>query len=107
VNLTTQQISSIETSQYETFARSWQRDCDLLDLCGGSRATGISKMPFDPRNIVTLMTRSLGLGTGLPYTSRTSVSGLAPAALAVNWFSRSNFGGNFSPMLEICRMGWA
>ena len=103
VNLTAKQISSIETSQYEAYGGGLGSAIAIFwDLCVAPGGWDLQDA-FDPRNIVTLMTGALA-GTGLPYTSRTSVSGLAPQPWPVNWFSRSNFGGSFAPMLKFA--GW-
>ena len=103
VNLAAKQISSIETSKYEAYGGGLGSAIAIFwDLCVAPGNWDLQDA-FDPRNIVTLMTGALA-GTGLPYTSRTSVSGLAPQPWPVNWFSRSNFGGSFAPMLKFA--GW-
>ena len=103
VNLTTKQISSIETSKYEAYGGGLGSAIAIFwDLCVAPGNWDLLDA-FDPRNVVTLMTGALA-GTGLPYTSRTSVSGLAPQPWPVTWFSRSNFGGSFAPMLKFA--GW-
>ena len=43
-------------------------------------------------------------GTGIYSAGRTSVSGLAPQSWPINWFSHSNFGGNFAAFLKFA--GW-
>ncbi len=101
VDLTTQEISTIDTSKYEQWgggngigaALFWDLIPDRTLVDG-----------FDPRNIVIMMTSPLS-GTMVPYCSaRTEVMGLAPQGYPVNWFTRSNFGGRFSPQLKYA--GW-
>jgi aldehyde:ferredoxin oxidoreductase len=59
---------------------------------------------FDPANIVTIMTSPLS-GTLVPGASaRTEVQGIGVQSSPVEWFTRSNFGGRFAPMLKYA--GW-
>ena len=103
VNLTTKQISSIDTSRYEEYGGGYGIGTAIFwDLCVAPGGWDLQDA-FDPRNIVTLMTGPLS-GTFVPYAERTSVSGLAPQPWPVNWFSRSNFGGNFASTLKFA--GW-
>ena len=103
VNLTTRKLESIDTSRYEAFGGGYGIGAALFwDLCVAPGGWDL-KDPFDPRNIVSLMTGPLA-GTGLPFTGRTSVSGLSPQAWPICWFSRSNFGGSFSATLKMA--GW-
>jgi aldehyde:ferredoxin oxidoreductase len=103
VNLTTKQISSIDTSRYEEYGGGYGIGTAIFwDLCVAPGGWDLQDA-FDPRNIVTLMTGPLA-GTGLPFTGRTSVSGLSPQPWPICWFSRSNFGGSFSSMLKFA--GW-
>ena len=103
VNLTKNEISSIESSKYEAFGGGYGTAIAIFwDLCVAPGGWDLQDA-FDPRNIVTLMTGPLS-GTFVPYAERTSVSGLAPQPWPVNWFSRSNFGGNFASTLKFA--GW-
>jgi aldehyde:ferredoxin oxidoreductase len=103
VNLTTRQISSIDTAKYEDYWGGYGMGTAIFwDLCVAPGNWDLQD-PFDPRNIVCLMTGPLA-ATGLPFAARTSVSGLAPQPWPVCWFSRSNFGGSFSTMLKLA--GW-
>jgi len=93
----------METSKYESYGGGLGSAIAIFwDLCVAPGHWDL-KDAFDHRNIVTLMTGALA-GTNLPYSSRTSVSGLGPQPWPVNWFSRSNFGGSFAPMLKFA--GW-
>jgi aldehyde:ferredoxin oxidoreductase len=103
VNLTTGEILSIATSRYEEFGGGLGIGAAIFwSLCVAPGQWDL-KDAFDPRNIVTLMSGPLA-GTGTASAGRTSVSGLAPQSWPVNWFSHSNFGGNFSTFLKMA--GW-
>ncbi len=103
VNLTTRQITSIETSKYEAYGGGYGIATAIFwDLCVAPGHWDLQDA-FDSRNIVTLMSGPLA-GTLIPAAGRTSVSGLAPQAWPINWFSRSNFGGSFATMLKLA--GW-
>jgi aldehyde:ferredoxin oxidoreductase len=103
INLSTKQISSIDTSKYEAYGGGYGMGTAIFwDLCVAPGNWDLQD-PFDARNIVSLMTGPLA-GTGLPFAARTSVSGLSPQAWPICWFSRSNFGGSFSTMLKLA--GW-
>jgi aldehyde:ferredoxin oxidoreductase len=103
VNLTAKQISSIATAQYENFGGGFGSAIAIFwDLCASQEDWDL-RDAFEPRNVITLMTGPLA-GTGVPYAARTSVSAVAPQPWPVNWFSHSNFGGNFAPMRKFA--GW-
>jgi aldehyde:ferredoxin oxidoreductase len=103
VDLTRKKTSSIETSRYEEYGGGYGMGIALFwDLCVAPGGWDLQDA-FDPRNIVTLMAGPLA-GTLIPFAGRTSVSGLAPQPWPINWFSRSNFGGSFAPMLKFA--GW-
>ena len=103
VNLTSKKISSIETAKYDQYGGGYGIAIALFwDLCVAPGAWDLQDA-LDPRNIVTLMTGPLA-GTLVPFAGRTSVSGLSPQSWPVNWFSHSNFGGSFAPMLKFA--GW-
>jgi aldehyde:ferredoxin oxidoreductase len=103
VNLSTKQTGSLDTSIYESYGGGYGIATAIFwDLCV-SRGDWDLQDAFDPRNILILMSGPLA-GTVVPYASRTSVSGLSPQAWPINWFSRSNFGGSFAPMLKLA--GW-
>jgi aldehyde:ferredoxin oxidoreductase len=103
VNLTTREIGFWDTSRYEAYGGGFGIATAIFwDLCVAPGNLDLQDA-FDPRNVVTLMSGPLA-GTLVPFAARTNVSGLAPQAWPVNWFSRSNFGGSFSGMLKLA--GW-
>ena len=103
INLTTKEIRSLDTAQYEEFgggvgigaAMFWELavapgDWDLQDA-------------FDPRNVISLMTGPLA-ATGVPGAGRTSVCGIAPETFPTPLFHRTSMGGRFATMLKLA--GW-
>jgi aldehyde:ferredoxin oxidoreductase len=103
VNLTTKQVSSIETSRYEQFGGGYGIGAAIFwELCVAPGKWNLQDA-FDPGNIVTLMSGPLA-GTGTLSASRTSVSGLSAQGWPINWFSHSNFGGSFAASLKFA--GW-
>ena len=103
INLTTGEITSIDTSKYEAYGGGYGSATAIFwDLCVAPGTWDLQDA-FDARNIVTLMSGPLA-GSLLPCAGRTSVSGLAPQAWPINWFSRSNFGGSFATILKFA--GW-
>jgi aldehyde:ferredoxin oxidoreductase len=103
VNLTTREISSMDSSKYEAYGGGHGTATAIFwDLCVAPGNWDLQDA-FDPKNIVALMTGPLA-GTGLAFAGRTSVSGLSPQSWPVNWFGHSNFGGSFAPMLKFA--GW-
>jgi len=103
VNLTTRQVSSIETAAYEQYGGGYGIGAAIFwDFCVVPGSWDLQDA-FDPRNVVTLMTGPLA-GTGILSAGRTSVSGLSAQGWPINWFSHSNFGGTFAPSLKYA--GW-
>jgi len=100
VNLTTGDVSSIETSRYKKWGGGHGMGSALFfDLVQDKNISG-----FDPRNVVTIMTSPL-TGTLVPGASaRVEVQGIGVQSYPVEWFTRSNFGGRFGPMLKYA--GW-
>ncbi|MBN2321026.1 MAG: hypothetical protein JXR49_18250 [Acidobacteria bacterium] len=103
VNLTTKEISAIDSARYEEFgggvgmgaAIFWELavapgDWDLQDA-------------FDPRNVISLMSGPLA-ATGVPGAGRTSVCAIAPETFPTPLFHRTSFGGRFATMLKLA--GW-
>jgi aldehyde:ferredoxin oxidoreductase len=103
VNLTTKEINTIATAQYEEFgggigigaAIFWDLavapgDWDLQDA-------------FDPRNVISLMSGPLA-ATGVPGAGRTSISAIAPETFPTPLFHRTSMGGRFATMLKLA--GW-
>ncbi len=100
VNLTSGKTSVIPTQKYEQWGGGHGMGSAIFwDLAKEKAISG-----FDPRNVVTIMTSPLS-GTLVPgASSRTEVQGIGPHTSPIEWFTRSNFGGRFSPMLKYA--GW-
>jgi aldehyde:ferredoxin oxidoreductase len=100
VNLTNKSISSIPTSDYEQWGGGHGMGSAIFfDLVKDKTIDG-----FHPDNVVTIMTSPLS-GTLTPgCSSRTEVQGIGVQPYPIGWFTRSNFGGRFSPMLKFA--GW-
>lgn len=100
VNLTSGQISTIDTQRYAEWGGGHGIGSALFwDLCPDKRISG-----FDPRNVITIMTSPLS-GTLTPAASgRTEVQGIGVQGYPIEWFTRSNFGGRFAAMLKYA--GW-
>ncbi|MFN2186599.1 MAG: aldehyde ferredoxin oxidoreductase N-terminal domain-containing protein [Anaerolineae bacterium] len=100
VNLTSRQISTINTADYEEwYGGHGIGSAIAFDLIDDWTIDG-----FDPGNVVTFMTSPLS-GTIAPSASgRTEVQGIGVQAYPIAWFTRSNFGGRFSGMLKYA--GW-
>jgi aldehyde:ferredoxin oxidoreductase len=103
VNLSTREISTIDTAKYEEFgggvgiaaAIFWDvavepGDWDLQDA-------------YDPRNVISLMSGPLA-ATGVPGAGRTSISAIAPETFPTPLFHRTSLGGRFATMLKLA--GW-
>jgi aldehyde:ferredoxin oxidoreductase len=101
INLTTSQITTISTADYEGWGGGHGIGTALFwDLIPDKTLTD----GFDPANVVTIMSSPLA-GTLVPAAGgRTEVQGIGTDAYPTCWFTRSNFGGRFSPMLKYA--GW-
>jgi aldehyde:ferredoxin oxidoreductase len=100
LNLTAGKISIINTEKYQQWGGGHGMGSAIFwDLVKNKAISG-----FDPANIVTIMTSPLS-GTLVPGASaRTEVQGIGVQSSPVEWFTRSNFGGRFAPMLKYA--GW-
>jgi len=100
INLTDRKTSSIDTKDYEQWVGGHGMGSAIFwDLVKDKTIKG-----FDPRNVVTIMTSPLS-GTLAPGASgRTEVQGIGVQSSPIEWFTRSNFGGRFAPMLKYA--GW-
>ena len=100
VNLTIGKISVINTEKYRQWGGGHGMGSAIFwDLVKNKAISG-----FDPANVVTIMTSPLS-GTMVPGASaRTEVQGIGVQSSPVEWFTRSNFGGRFAPMLKYA--GW-
>lgn len=100
VNLTDRKISTLDTKNYEQWVGGHGIGSAIFwELCEDKTISG-----FDPRNVVTIMTSPIS-GTLTPSASgRTEVQGIGVQSYPVEWYTRSNFGGRFAPMLKFA--GW-
>src|SRR5512139_1724477 len=100
INLTDRRTSTIDTKDYEQWIGGHGMGSAIFwDLVKDKTISG-----FDPRNVITIMTSPLS-GTLVPGASaRTEVQGIGIQSSPIEWFTRSNFGGRFAPMLKYA--GW-
>ncbi len=100
LNLTNGKISVIDTEKYQQWGGGHGMGSAIFwDLVKNKAISG-----FDPANVVTIMTSPLS-GTLTPGGSaRTEVQGIGVQSSPIEWFTRSNFGGRFAPMLKYA--GW-
>ncbi len=103
VNLTTKQISTIDTAQYEEFGGGYGIGTALFWDLAVAPGEWDLKDPFDPRNVLPIMVGPLA-ATGVPGSGRTSVCGLSPETYPTAEFWRGNLGGRFGSMLKLA--GW-
>jgi aldehyde:ferredoxin oxidoreductase len=100
VNLTERQTSTIPTRDYEEWGGGHGMGSAIFfDLVQDKTIDG-----FDPANVVTLMTSPLCGTLVAAAGGRTEVQGIGVQSYPIGWFTRSNFGGRFSPMLKYA--GW-
>jgi aldehyde:ferredoxin oxidoreductase len=100
VNLTERQTSTIPTSDYEDWGGGHGMGSAIFfDLVKDKTIDG-----FDPANVVTIMTSPLCGTLVAAAGGRTEVQGIGVQSYPIGWFTRSNFGGRFSPMLKYA--GW-
>jgi aldehyde:ferredoxin oxidoreductase len=100
LDLTARKVSTLPTSDYEQWGGGHGMGSAIFfDLVKDKTIDG-----FDPANVVTIMTSPL-CGTMVPAAGgRTEVQGIGVQSYPIGWFTRSNFGGRFSPMLKYA--GW-
>ena len=100
IDLTDRKISTLDTKDYEQWVGGHGIGSALFwDLVKDKTIKG-----FDPGNVITIMTSPLS-GTLAPGASaRTEVQGIGVQSSPIEWFTRSNFGGRFAPMLKYA--GW-
>jgi aldehyde:ferredoxin oxidoreductase len=100
IDLSTGEISSIPTAKYE----QWMGGHGMGSAIFFDRVKDKTIDGLDPQNVVTIMTSPF-TGTLVPGASaRTEVQGIGVQSFPIGWFTRSNFGGRFSPMLKFA--GW-
>ena len=100
INLTDRKTSTIDTKEYEEWVGGHGMGSAIFwDLVKDKTIGG-----FHPDNVITIMTSPLS-GTLVPGASaRTEVQGIGVQSYPIEWFTRSNFGGRFAPMLKYA--GW-
>jgi len=103
VNLTSKEITGLDTDQYAMYGGGHGTSTALFWEYSVVRENWDLQDAFDPRNLVSLMSGAVS-GSGIPYASRTSVSGMSPQCYPIQWWSHSNLGGTFSTMLKLA--GW-
>ena len=100
VNLTTKEISKIDTAKYEEFGGGHGiGSAVFFDLVGDQ----LPFPAFDPKNLVIMMASPFS-GTFMPGSGRCEVQGLGPGLYPIEWFGHSNFGGRFTAQLKFA--GW-
>jgi aldehyde:ferredoxin oxidoreductase len=100
INLTERKISALDTRDYE----QWVGGHGMGSAVFWNLAKNKAISGFHPDNVVTIMTSPLS-GTLAPGASaRTEVQGIGVQSYPIEWFTRSNFGGRFAPMLKYA--GW-
>jgi aldehyde:ferredoxin oxidoreductase len=94
INLTTQQITTIDTAPYEQYGGGHGIGTALFwELCKDKT------IKFDdPANVVTIMTSPLA-NTVVPTAGRLEMQGIGALAYP-EWFNRTNMGGRFACMIK-------
>ena len=103
VNLTTKEISAIDTAKYEEYGGGYGMGTAIFWDLAVAPGEWDMKDAFDPRNVITLMTGPFA-ATGVPGGGRTSVCGLSPETYPTCEFWRGNLGGRFGNTLK--HAGW-
>ncbi len=103
VNLTTKEISTLDTAKYEEFGGGYGIGAAIFWELSVAPGESDLRDPYDPRNVVPIMVGPLG-GTGVPGAGRTIVCGISPETFPTCEFHRGNFGGRFGTMLKMA--GW-
>ncbi len=103
VNLTTKEISVIDTAKYEEFGGGYGMGTAIFWDLAVAPGEWDLKDPYDPRNTLPLMVGPLA-ATGVPGAGRTSICGLSPETFPTCEFWRGNLGGRFGVMLKLA--GW-
>ncbi len=103
VNLTTKEISAIDTAKYEEYGGGYGIGTAIFWDLAVAPGEWDMKDAFDPRNVIPLMTGPFA-ATGVPGGGRTSVCGLSPETYPTCEFWRGNLGGRFGNTLK--HAGW-
>ena len=106
VDLSKGSIDAMPIADYEDWGGGHGMGSAIFfDIMVRERKLDLEKIDgFHPANVVTIMTSPLS-GTLVPAAScRTEVQGIGVQSYPIGWFTRSNFGGRFSPQLKFA--GW-
>jgi len=103
VNLTTKEISTIDTAKYEEYGGGHGIGAAIFWDLAVAPGEWDLKDPYDPRHVLPIMAGRLA-ATGVPGAGRTSVCGISPETFPTREFHRGNFGGRFATMLKLA--GW-
>jgi aldehyde:ferredoxin oxidoreductase len=103
VNLSTKEIRTIDTAQYEEFGGGYGMGAAIFWDLAVAPGEWDLKDAYDPRNVLPLMAGPLA-ATGVPGSGRTNVCGLSPETFPTCEFWRGNFGGRFGTMMKLA--GW-
>ena len=103
VNLTTKEISTIDTAKYEEYGGGYGMGAAIFWDLAVAPGEWDLKDPYDPRHVLPIMAGRLA-ATGVPGAGRTSVCGICPETFPTREFHRGNFGGRFATMLKLA--GW-
>jgi len=99
INLTSQEVSTLDTSDYEQWGGGHGIGSALFfDLVPDKTISG-----FDPANLVTIMTSPLTGTLAVGASARTEIQAIGVQSYP-EWFTRSGVGGRFGPMLKYA--GW-
>ncbi len=103
INLTTKEISTIDTAKYEEFGGGYGMGAAIFWDLAVAPGQWDLKDPFDPHHILPIMAGPLA-ATGVPGAGRTSICGISPETFPTCEFWRGNFGGRFATMMKLA--GW-
>ena len=103
VNLSTGQISQLDTEKYEEYGGGYGMGAAIFWELAVAPGEWDLQDPFDPRNVIPVMVGPLS-ATGVPSAGRTNICGLSPETWPTNEFARGNSGGRFGTMLKMA--GW-
>ncbi len=99
INLTSQEVSTLDTSEYEDWGGGHGIGSAIFfDLVPDKTING-----FDPANVVTMMTSPLTGTLAVGASARMEIQGIGVQSYP-EWFTRSGVGGRFGPMLKYA--GW-
>jgi aldehyde:ferredoxin oxidoreductase len=103
INLTTKQITSLDTAKYEEYGGGYGMGAAIFWELAVAPGQWDLKDPYDPRHVLPIMVGPLA-GTGVPGAGRTSICGISPETFPTCEFWRGNFGGRWGTVLK--QAGW-